>query len=212
VTVSRLASKLTLPLGAAAIAAATVGAVLCSSTTADARPAPPAAHVVARAGAVTVANMAFSPASVSTTLGGSVTWTYQDAISHTSTSDQGFWDSGPRSGGATYSHTFTSAGSFAYHCSIHPMMHGSVKVPLSASGTAAKGFKLTWATAKGTGGITYDVQTRLGAGKWVSLKAATTGTHAKFNPAKAGKYQVRARTAKGGSRSGWSPTVTVTIS
>ena len=92
------------------------------------------------------------------------------------------------------------------------MMRGTVKVPLTASGTASKGYKLTWATVKGTKGITYDVQTRLGKGKWVSLKAATTGTHAKFNPAKAGKYSVRARTAKGGARSGWSPTVTVTIS
>ncbi len=156
--------------------------------------------------------MAFSPAAVSTTLGGAVTWTFQDSVGHTSTSDQGFWDSGIKSGGATYARTFTSAGTFAYHCTIHSMMRGTVKVPLTASGTASKGYKLTWATVKGTKGITYDVQTRLGKGKWVSLKAATTGTHAKFNPAKAGKYSVRARTAKGGARSGWSPTVTVTIS
>ena len=161
---------------------------------------------------VTVANMAFSPASVSTTLGGSVTWTYQDPISHTSTSDQGFWDSGAKSGGATFSHVFTSAGTFAYHCSIHSMMHGSVKVPLTASGTPSSGYRLTWATAKGAGGISYDVQTRLGSGRWVTLKAATTRTHSKLNPAGAGKYRVRARTGKGGARSGWSPTVTVTIS
>jgi plastocyanin len=182
---------------------------LVPSGVADARPT---VHPAARAASVTVANMAFSPASVGTTLGGSVTWTYQDSISHTSTSDQGFWDSGPKSGGVTFTHTFTSAGTFAYHCSIHSMMRGSVKVPLTSSGTASKGYKLTWATLKGVNRITYDVQTRLGKGKWVSLKAATTGTHAKFNPARGGKYSVRARTGKGGARSGWSPTVTVTIS
>jgi plastocyanin len=172
----------------------------------------PSGPADARGASVTVANMAFGPAAVTTTLGGSVTWTFQDATAHTSTSDQGFWDSGTKSGGATYTRTFTSAGTFAYHCTIHSMMRGSVKVPLTTRGTASKGYKLTWATVKGAGGITYDVQTRLGHGRWVSLKAATTGTHAKFDPAKAGKYSVRARTAKGGARSGWSPTVTVTIS
>jgi plastocyanin len=198
------------------VAAVTASALLVPAGSADARPAHPATrHAVgtaARAASVTVANMAFSPASVSTALGGSVTWTFADTISHTTTSDQGFWDSGIRSGGATYSHTFGSAGTFAYHCTIHAMMHGTVKVPLTARGSASQGYKLTWATATGTHGITYDVQTRLGSGRWVFLKKATTGTHAKLNPAKAGKYSVRARTSKGAKRSGWSPTVTVTIS
>jgi plastocyanin len=171
-----------------------------------------AAPAQAANASVTVADMAFSPAAVSTALGGSVTWTFKDPIAHTSTSDQGFWDSGTRSGGATYSHTFTSAGTYAYHCTIHSMMHGTVKVPLSASGTASKGYKLTWATTKGAGGITYDVQTRLGSGRWVSLRKATTGTHARFDPAKAGAYSLRAATTKAGKRSGWSPTATVTIS
>jgi len=199
--------RLLAPVAAAAAAAA----LLMPTTTAEARPAA-AGLVAARAASVTVANMAFSPARVATTLGGSVTWTFSDSIAHTSTSDQGLWDSGPKSGGATYSHTFASAGTFAYHCAIHTMMHGSVRVPLTARGSASKGFKLTWATTRGSGGITYDVQTRLGKGHWVSLRTATTGTHAKLNPARSGKYQVRARTSKGGSRSGWSPTVTVTIS
>ena len=196
-TYATIARRLLAPLAAGAVAAA----LLVPAGTAD-----------ARAASVTVANMAFSPGTVTTTLGGSVTWTFQDSVAHTTTSDQGFWDSGTKAGGATYARTFTSAGTFAYHCSIHTMMRGKVRVPLTASGRASGGYQLTWATVKGSGGITYDVQTRLGKGAWVSLKAATTGTHAKFNPAKAGKYQVRARTAKGGSRSGWSPTVTVTIS
>jgi plastocyanin len=179
--------------------------------TADARPAH-AGHAAARAGTVSVMNMMFMPGTVSTTLGGPVTWTNKDSLAHTVTSDQGLWNSGTKLPGATYTRTFTSAGTFAYHCSIHPEMHGKVSVPLTSNGTASKGYKLTWATVKGANGITYDVQTRLGKGKWVSLKAATTGTHAKFNPAKSGKYSMRARTAKGGSRTGWSPTVTVTIS
>jgi plastocyanin len=195
----------------AVVAAGALVALAFSFGTADARPAH-AAGPAARAGTVTVMDMMFMPGTVSTTLGGSVTWTNQDSLGHTITSDQRFWDSGTKVPGATYTRAFTSAGSFAYHCSIHPEMHGKVSVPLTSSGTASKGYKLTWATVKGSNGISYDVQTRLGKGKWVSLKAATTGSHAKFNPATSGKYSVRARTAKGGARSGWSPTVTVTIS
>jgi hypothetical protein len=92
------------------------------------------------------------------------------------------------------------------------MMRGKVAVSVKASGSASAGYRLTWATVKGAGGITFDVQTRLGTGKWVSLRTATVGTHARFDPARAGRYSVRARTDKGRARSGWSPTVTVTIS
>jgi plastocyanin len=173
----------------------------------------PSGAAEARAGAsVTVANMAFSPASVTVGLGQPVTWTFQDSSAHTSTSDQGFWDSGTKSGGATYSRAFTSAGTFAYHCTIHTMMRGKVAVPVTASGSPNAGWTLRWSTKKGKGGVTFDVQTRLGSGKWVSLKAGVTGPSAKFNPAKSGSYSVRARTVKGGSRSGWSPTTTVPIS
>jgi plastocyanin len=211
VNLLRISSRTTLPLGVVALVVATTGATLCPTTTADARPTHSAATAV-RAGSVAVMDMMFMPGAVSTTLNGSVTWTNQDSLGHTITSDQGFWDSGTKLPGASYARTFTSAGTFAYHCSIHPEMRGKVSVPPTASGSAAKGYRLTWTTVKGAGGITYDVQTKLGSGKWVSLKAGTTGTHAKFNPAKPGTYQVRARTSKGGARSGWSPAVRVTIS
>ncbi len=173
----------------------------------------PAGAAEARAGAsVTVANMAFGPASVTVGLGQSVTWTFQDATAHTSTSDQGFWNSGTKSGGATYSRTFTSAGTFAYHCTIHTMMRAKVAVPVTVKGSPSAGWTLRWSTKKGKGGITFDVQTRLGSGKWKPLVSGATTASQKFNPAKAGNYSVRARTAKGGSRSGWSPTTTVPIS
>ena len=173
----------------------------------------PSVPAQARAGAsVTVADMAFSPGSVTVGLGQSVTWTFQDATAHTSTSDQAFWDSGTKSGGATYSRAFTSAGTFAYHCTFHSMMRGKVAVPVTVTGAPNTGWTFRWATKKGKGGITFDVQTRLGSGKWKPLVSGVTTTSKKFDPARAGSYSVRARTAKGGSRSGWSPTVTVTIS
>jgi plastocyanin len=198
--------RLLAPAAAAAIAAA----LLVPSRAAEARTPSPAAQ---RAGAsVTVADMAFSPASVTVAVGESVTWTFQDSISHTTTSDQGFWDSGTRSGGATYARAFTSAGTFAYHCSIHSMMHGKVRVPVTATGSPSAGWRLRWATKKGSGGITFVVQTRLGKGRWTALVTGARTPSKSFDPAQVGTYSVRARTVKGSERSGWSPTVTVTIS
>ena len=173
----------------------------------------PAGPADARAGvSVTVADMAFSPSSVTVGLGQKVTWAFQDSVVHTSTSDQGFWDSGTKSGGATYSRAFTSSGTFPYHCAIHTMMRGKVVVPVTASGSPNAGWTLRWSTRKGKGGVTFDVQTRLGSGKWKPLVTGATLASQKFNPAKAGNYSVRARTVKGGSRSGWAPTTTVPIS
>jgi plastocyanin len=161
---------------------------------------------------VNVVNMKFTPNAVTVTLGSSVTWTFNDDVAHTTTSYAGLWDSGPHPSGTSYTHAFTSAGTFTYHCSIHPEMHGKVSVAVAASGTATKGYTLKWATVTGSKGVVYDISTRLGSGKWIALKTATTGMSAKFNPPTSGTYSVRARTDKGSKRTGWSPTVTVTIS
>ena len=61
----------------------------------------------------------FVPATVTIGVGDTVTWTNNATDPHTSTSDTGIWDSGSMSPGATFSHTFNSAGSFAYHCTFH---------------------------------------------------------------------------------------------
>jgi hypothetical protein len=156
--------------------------------------------------------MAFAPAAVTVGLGETVTWDFQDAAPHTSTSDQGFWDSGSRSGAAAYARPFTSAGTFAYHCSLHPMMRGKVRVPVRATGSPGAGWRLRWSLKNPSGGLGFVVQTRRGKGRWTVLVSGVTRTGTRFSPAKAGTYAVRARTVKGGERSGWSPTVKVTIS
>ncbi len=58
--------------------------------------------------------------------GTTVTWTNQDPVPHTVTFS-GF-GSGSLDTGGTYSHTFSDAGMFPYHCSIHPSMNGAVVV------------------------------------------------------------------------------------
>jgi plastocyanin len=70
----------------------------------------------------------YSPNPIAVTVGGTVTWTNTDAIAHTSTSDTGVWNSGTIAAGASFTATFTTAGTFTYHCNFHPGMVGTVMV------------------------------------------------------------------------------------
>jgi plastocyanin len=76
-------------------------------------------------------DLTFTPPTVTIPVGRSVTWRNFDAIAHTSTSDAGVtpaWNSGNIAAGGQYVRTFTAAGSFAYHCNVHPGMTGTVVV------------------------------------------------------------------------------------
>jgi plastocyanin len=69
---------------------------------------------------VSMANMAFSPVRLIVGAGTTVTWTNGDGnIQHTTTSDDGLWDSGLLSGGDTFSYTFDEPGIFPYYCIPH---------------------------------------------------------------------------------------------
>jgi len=69
---------------------------------------------------------AFAPNPVTVPVGGSVTWTNNDNTGHTSTG--GSWNSGTIAPGRSFTATFSSAGTFPYHCTIHPGMTGTVTV------------------------------------------------------------------------------------
>src|ERR1035437_9991519 len=69
---------------------------------------------------VSVVNNAFLPASTNIAIGDQVTWTWPSgSFNHNTVSSGGIWTSPVNSGPATFSHTFTSAGSFPYSCTIH---------------------------------------------------------------------------------------------
>ena len=82
---------------------------------------------------VLIQNMAFSPATITVSPGTTVIWTNKDAIAHTVTSDNSLFNSGSIGSNGTYSYTFSTAGSFPYHCSIHPMMKATVVVSTTMS-------------------------------------------------------------------------------
>jgi len=77
---------------------------------------------------VGIDNFAFAPAMLTVKAGSTVTWTNHDEEPHTVAATDGSFHSPGMGTGATFSHTFPTAGKFDYVCSIHPMMHGTVVV------------------------------------------------------------------------------------
>ncbi|MGW7821071.1 cupredoxin domain-containing protein [Streptomyces puniciscabiei] len=79
---------------------------------------------------VAIKNFAFSPATLRVKAGTTVTWTNQDTDAHTvtSTGPGGPLHSPALATHGTYTHTFTRPGSYAYVCTIHPFMTGTVEV------------------------------------------------------------------------------------
>jgi plastocyanin len=100
---------------------------------------------------VDISGFAFSPRELTVKIGDTVTWTNADAQSHTATADDSAFDSGTIGGNASKSVTLTKAGTFAYHCRIHPQMTGTLVV---AAATPP-------ATDAAPGGVASDADSRL---------------------------------------------------
>ncbi len=90
------------------------------------------AHAASDPG-VAIVNFAFSPATTTIHVGDTITWSNSDSAPHTATAKDGSFDTGILMKGQSASHTFTHAGTFAYICSVHPYMHGTVVVLASAT-------------------------------------------------------------------------------
>ena len=93
-------------------------------------PAPggPSSAITIPMGAEFLGNRAFSPAELEIAVGTTVTWRNTDSTSHTSTSDATGWNSAIIAPGGQFSFSFQAAGTFPYHCTIHPGMVGTVVV------------------------------------------------------------------------------------
>ena len=89
--------------------------------------------VLAADSGVAIANLAFDPATVTIQVGNVVTWTNQDSTAHTATAADGSFDTGQLANGAFETVTFNTVGTFAYACSIHPQMTGSVVVEAAST-------------------------------------------------------------------------------
>jgi LPXTG-motif cell wall-anchored protein len=98
---------------------------------ADKKPKPIA--IAAASTGVTISDFQFAPASVTVNVGDTVTWTNNGPTPHSATSSSGVFDTGIMDAGQSGSHTFAEAGTFAYICTPHPNMHGTVVVQAAAA-------------------------------------------------------------------------------
>jgi plastocyanin len=119
---------------ATALVVTACGGSTTSSTTAGTPATTSGASTTATSGAaggggqVAIKGFAFSPTSLTIKAGESVTWTNQDSAGHTVVADNGEFKSGDVAQGATYTFKFDKAGTYPYHCGIHPTMTGTIVV------------------------------------------------------------------------------------
>jgi plastocyanin len=85
---------------------------------------------------VQIDQYAFLPQRITVKPGTTVTWTNDDDDSHTVASSAKLFKSGPLDTGDKFSFTFTTPGTYAYFCSVHPQMTGTIVVE-PASGASA---------------------------------------------------------------------------
>jgi plastocyanin len=78
---------------------------------------------------LTISNFKFTPASVAVSRGARITVANHDTTAHTATADDGHsFDTGNIDPGSSATLTLSKTGTYKYHCSIHPFMHGSIVV------------------------------------------------------------------------------------
>lgn len=101
-----------------------------SSPSTSTSTAPTTVTVTMPAGASGLGAGGFTPNPVTVTAGSTVTWVNSDpnSSSHDVAADNGAFDSGTMPNGARFSFTYSTRGSFPYHCARHPGMVGTVVV------------------------------------------------------------------------------------
>jgi plastocyanin len=122
-----------------AILLAATGA--CGGDSGGGHTGPPDPTPPAGSNTVTVGNNFFTPTSLTIATGATVTWQWASgAVTHNVTFDDGVHSEDQSSG--SFARTFSAAGTFPYHCTIHgaQAMHGTVTVSASdASGGGGSG-------------------------------------------------------------------------
>jgi plastocyanin len=90
--------------------------------------------LAAASGSVTISDFSYAPGTITINEGDTVTWVNNGPTPHSATSSNGAFDTGIYPKGQSRSHTFNEAGTFAYICTPHPFMKGTVVVQASQTG------------------------------------------------------------------------------
>ena len=117
-------------MAATTVPAGTTAPAAMAATTAPAAATATSASAAASAApaAVTVADFAFAPATLTVKAGTAVVWTNKDAFAHSVRSADGAFGEQPLKAGQTATVTFAKPGTYAYLCGIHNSMTGTVVV------------------------------------------------------------------------------------
>ena len=102
-----------------------------SVTTTSAQPPAGEVHVTIPAGSgENTSSPGYTPDTITVVIGvnNTVVWTNDDNMPHTVTGANGAFDSGNMNPGDTFTYTFTTPGVYAYGCSYHSWMKGTVVV------------------------------------------------------------------------------------
>ena len=124
-----------------AVTALAFGLAACSSSSSSPNMSTAPGGGPAADAFVTVADYAITPDTVTIAAGKTLEWSNSGPSSHTVTSNTSAWTSttlaapsggdpygGGGSAGGTFVHTFSTPGTYAYHCSIHSQMTAVVVV------------------------------------------------------------------------------------
>jgi hypothetical protein len=169
---------------------------------------------------VSVVDFAFSPTSIKIAQGDTVQWHNTGVRTHTATQDAPLsaFSTGNIAPAETSSgKVLNAAGTYPYHCAIHPSMVASIKVPVKvrpATGTVATVFSVIVATQAAPTGFVYDVQRKVGDGPWAAFMTGVTTASVTFQATTPGTYAFRSTLGKvsTGAKSKPSPAKTITVS
>jgi plastocyanin len=97
---------------------------------------PVSPHITSSAATITIpqgaaaqqVNQYYLPVSASVPNDATITWTNKDIAPHTATAINGSFDTGIIEAGSMGSALVRGQGYIQYHCTIHPRMHGSLKI------------------------------------------------------------------------------------
>ena len=181
------------------------------------------ATMVERVCPVLVGQQAFGTTSVRGAIGRDVVWTLAPGASSGHAVQDGtglglFSSPTLTPPVASYTHAFTAAGSYTVTDPGDAALM-TVAVPLlvsPATGTQSTAFQVTWASAAATSPLVYDVQIeRPGTTAFTSWQSAVSSAQATFAPdAGTGTYlfHARVRNRTTGAKTGWGPSVSITVS
>jgi plastocyanin len=99
-----------------------------SAATGAAPAAAPASGPAVASATVDLRSFKYKPVTIVVKKGGHVRWTNSDSAAHTATADDRSFDTQTIDIGKARTVTFTTAGTFPYHCDFHPFMKATVVV------------------------------------------------------------------------------------